>query len=580
MLTDLLFPWLPGLRLDALAVVDDQIELTLTTSEAAAACPRCAQPSTTIHSHYRRTAADLPWAGAVVRLRLHVRKFFCRNRACAQAIFTERLPHLLAPFARRTQRLQQEQRHLGLDLGGEAGARTAHRQGMPASPDTLLRLVRRAPPNERPTPTALGIDDFARRKGRTYGTILVDLDTHVPVDLLEDRTAATVERWLQQHPGVAYISRDRAPEYADGATRGAPDAVQVADRFHLLQNVREVLERLLERHQAALQAAAAPPAPAETAAALPDAAEPPPAAVQDDGAAPLPGSVAAGPPDELVPSGRTNQPAQRRAASRERRWARFTAVRELHAAGVSIREIARRLGLARETVQHFVRADAFPERATRPPIPSKLDCYLPYLREQLAAGQDNGTQLWRDLRDQHGYTGSRALVAAWVARHRHLVPTPTAAVAKPRRRGRPPAPPGAVPPAPPRRWSIRQAAWLLVRRPTELDADEQGLVERLCATCPDVQVGYHLAQEFIGMVRARASEVFDGWLERAAASGVPELHSFVAGVRRDYAAVAAALVLPYSNGQVEGQITRLKLIKRAMYGRANFDLLRQRVLAA
>jgi transposase len=452
---------------------------------------------------------------------------------------------------------------------------------MPASPDTLLRLVRRTSPGDRPTPTVLGIDDFAKRKGRTYGTILVDLEAHVPVDLLEDRSAATVERWLQQHPGVAYISRDRAPEYADGATRGAPEAVQIADRFHLIQNVRELLQRLLERHQAALQAAAAPPDPATAPDATSAAAERPSDMGHADGEAALSGIGAAQPSSAPVAADRMNRHAQRRAASRERRLARFTAVRELHAAGLGIRAIARELGLARETVQQFVRADAFPERATRRAAARKLDPYLPYLEQQLAAGADNAPQLWRDLRAQHGFTGSRALVAAWVARHRHLVPTPVLPTAgTPRRRGRPAAPPGTVPPPAPRRWSIRQAAWLLVRRPAELDAEEQGVVERLCATCADVQAGYHLAQEFIAMVRERAVAVFDGWLERAEASGVPELHSFVVGVRRDYAAVAAALTLPYSNGQVEGQITRLKLIKRAMYGRANFDLLRQRVLAA
>src|SRR3712207_3360108 len=119
MLTNLLLPWLPGLHLDAIAMVNDTIRITLTPSHSEAACPRCAQPSTAIHSRYHRTVADLPWASVAVRLLLHVRKFFCRNRACTQAIFTERLPQLLAPFARRTHRLQQEQRQLGLDLGGE-----------------------------------------------------------------------------------------------------------------------------------------------------------------------------------------------------------------------------------------------------------------------------------------------------------------------------------------------------------------------------------------------------------------------------------------------------------------------------
>src|SRR5215211_7497266 len=271
MLTNLLLPEPDQLRLDTLTMTTEHITLDVTSIPSTASCPACRGESTRVHSRYQRIVADFAWAHIPVVLQLHVRRFFCLNPACARVTFSEPLPTIVAPFARRTIRLTAEQRQLGVDVGGEAGARTAQRQGMPLSPDTLLRLVRRDPPADHPTPRHLGVDDFALRKGQVYGTILVDLDRHQPCDLLPERSAEILERWLKDHPGVEVITRDRATEYADGATRGAPAAVQVADRFHLLQNVREMLQRLLERHQAALVAATkADTAPADAAPVVAD----------------------------------------------------------------------------------------------------------------------------------------------------------------------------------------------------------------------------------------------------------------------------------------------------------------------
>ncbi len=577
MLTNLLLPEPHQLRLDSLTMTTERITLDVTAIPSTASCPVCRGETTGIHSRYQRTVADLAWAQTPVVLRLHVRRFFCPNPACARATFSELLPSVVAPFARRTVRLAAEQRQLGVESGGEAGARTAQRQGMPISPATILRLVRRDPPTDHSTPCHLGVDDFALRKGQMYGTILVDLDQHQPIDLLPERSAEILERWLKDHPGVEVITRDRATEYADGATRGAPDAVQVADRFHLLQNVREMLQRLLERHQAALQAAttgetrpadAAPVTADDTRSAT---TEPPTDLLSEAHTA---ASMASVPPPRLP---KARQQSQGR---RERRLATYTAVRALRDQGLSMRAIAAHLHLSRKTVRRLVRADQFPERATRRPAPSKLDPFVPYLQQQLAAGQDNGMQLWRDLRDQHGYTGSRALVSRWVARHRQLGSAAEPVTPTARRRGRPPAPAAATPPTTQRRCSARQAAWLLVRRPDELEEADRVIVERLCHHSATIDTAYHLAQDFIEMVRERQAAALEGWLDRAATSAIPEIGSFVAGVQRDKAAVQAALDLPWSNGQVEGQINRLKLIKRSMYGRANFDLLRQRVLAA
>jgi transposase len=511
-----------------------------------------------------------------VRLQVQVRKFFCRNPQCVRVVFSERLPAMVAAYARRTYRLKAEQRQLGLDLGGEVGARTAQRQGMAVSGDTLLRLVRQPPLPERPTPRILGVDDWSLRKGQTYGTILVDLETHRPVDLLADRTAETLARWLAEHPGVEIISRDRANEYIEGASRGAPNAIQVADRFHLLQNVREIVQRLLDRHQAALRAATAARDAAEDGAVLPEGQPPLPQECSpiDSSATPPEPSAAERP----IVSSKATKAEQQRAASQARRLARYNMVRDLYASGMSQRQIVRQLGMSIRTVRRFAIADQFPQRATRRKMASKLDPFLPYLQQQLTAGQDNAMQLWRQLREQYGYTGSRPLVSRWVAMHRHLCPKPRPDQPRPRRRGKPPGPVSVQPKQ--RVLSARQAAWLFVRRPQDLGEEEQQRLQRLCHHCTDVQTAYTLVQEFIQMVKQRSATRFDDWLSRTEASGIPELQDFGAGLRRDYAAVVAALSLPYSNGQVEGQVNRLKLIKRSMYGRASFDLLRRRVLAA
>lgn len=547
---DRLLPGSAQLHLTHVLITEAAVTLTVTSTQPNAACPVCAGVSTRMHSRYHRTLADRPWAGIPVYLHIQVRKFFCPNPHCQRRIFAERVPTIARAWARRTVRLADDQRHLALDHGGEAGARTVAQLGMPTSPDTLLRLVRGTSIVAVACPRVLGVDDFAFRKGRTYGTVLVDLEQHQPIDLLPDRTADTLEQWLYAHPGVEVISRDRAGAYAEGATRGAPQAIQVADRFHLVHNLREALQRVLDRQQSALKAASTPPA----VPSPPD---------------PLPATNGSG-----APAAAPTRVEQDQAVRRARRHARYDAVRALANEGLGIRAIAREVHLSRDTIRRFLAAGTFPERARPRPQPSILDAYIPYMRTRWLAGCDNGMQLWREI-DAQGYTGSRALVARWVAQQRGVLPTAPGRVAT--RRGRRPAPPRPQPSVRP--ISARRAAWLLVRCPTELTDAEQGTLRRLLDASSAAASAYPLAQAFGLMVRERRGAALDEWLHAAAASGVPELHSFVAGVRRDLAAVRAGLTLDVSQGQVEGQVNRLKLIKRSMYGRANFDLLRQRVLA-
>ena len=248
------------LHLQLLDASTSMITLVVTTTSEEAECPLCHRCSSQIHSRYVRQIADLPWIGCAVRLQLHVRRFFCSNSECARQIFTERLPSVVAPYARRTTRLTEVLTLIGFALGGEAGKRLASGMSLVTSPDTLLRLIRTQPEEQIPTPRVLGVDDFSFCKRKTYGTILLDLERRIPIDLLPDREAATLVKWLKEHAGVEIISRDRGGPYAEGARLGAPEAQQVADRWHLLSNLSETLKGFFLNKKAQLDALVQKPA--------------------------------------------------------------------------------------------------------------------------------------------------------------------------------------------------------------------------------------------------------------------------------------------------------------------------------
>ena len=385
----------------------------------------------------------------------------------------------------------------------------------------------------------LGVDDWAKHKGLTYGTVLVDLERHRPVDVLPDRQAATLAAWLRAHPGVEIISRDRAGAYAEGAAQGAPKALQVADRWHLLKNLSDALSRVLEQHRRALQQLTHPVCAPEPLTDLAADLETLPAFSRCHGPSPS----AAG----------TTLPATEVCTLRQRGW--------------TLAAIAQTTGLCRKTIRRWLRAGHFPELRRRR-RPSRLDPYKPYLLQRWNEGCWNATQLAREIRGQ-GYAGELTIVRDFVRQLRQAQGLPpgkrTLALQH-------------LAPDYASRLTPLRAACLALGRPDQWRDDERALVEHMRQLNPEIEAALELTQAFARMIRQRQPDALDLWLDRAAHSASAPLRAFAAGIQRDYAAVKAALTVEWSNGQVEGQVNRLKFIKRQMYGRANFDLLRQRVL--
>lgn len=314
------------------------ITATVQTTAEAAHCPLCDSRSEKVHSHYVRVLADLPWMGYAVRLVLHVRRFFCTKSDCQRKIFTERVKSVVAPYARRTLRLTDLFSLIAFALGGEAGKRLAAGMGLSTSPDTLLQLIRQQAERPAPTPRVLGVDDFSFCRRRTYGTILIDLERRVPIEILPDREATTLAKWLAEHPGIEIISRDRGGPYAEGARLGAPEAPQIADRWHISVNLSEALKPFFNRKQTHLKALV----------------EIPSEIFSEEEAKRLPPWYAA--------QSSTKKHRAISDAHHQARVERYHKVHELRAKGAEVTLLAHQTGLSRHSVYNYLRMEHPPER--------------------------------------------------------------------------------------------------------------------------------------------------------------------------------------------------------------------------
>ena len=504
-------------------------------------CPECHQPSSRIHSNYQRTVGDLPCAGRNVLLALTVRKFVCTTPTCSRRIFTERLPGLVCSYGRMTPRLIALVQSLGLVAGGQMGTRQAERTGITTTPSTLLRHLMRLPAPVTRAVRVLGVDDFAWKKRFTYGTILVDLERRKIIDVLADRESATVEAWFKEHPEVDLVSRDRGKEFAKAATLGAPQAQQVVDRFHVVKNLSEVLREILGHCRAEIRQGETPVPESEKTG--------------EGSTRPLP-TVATW--QQRTPI-RVKKVHQARQASRDDRYEQMTTLR---AQGLTQKEVAKRIGMSEKAVRNWLKRGAAPTNKRQFRRRSVFDPYAAYVLQRWQEGIHEAKQLYEELQAQ-GFPGTGRIVQRFVQALRDDPEKITLA-----------------PATAAERFSANAATWLFIRDPAQLTAEKQVELELICQRSETARLTYALTQQFMTMLRLRRGQEFETWLEAVEASQIAELCRFAHSLCKDKDAVIAGLTLSYSNGPVEAQVQKLKLVKRSMYGRAKLPLLRQRLLHA
>ncbi|HLZ57844.1 MAG TPA: ISL3 family transposase [Ktedonosporobacter sp.] len=530
-----------GIAIDSAHPSACELVIRVACRQPSMACPECHQSSSRIHGRYQRTVADVPCAGRNVILALTVRKFVCGTPTCPRQIFTERLPGLVQSYARMTTRLAALVQTLGVVAGGELGTRLAERLGIAMTPTTLLRHLMHLCSPRAPAVKVLGVDDWSWKKGRRYGTILVDLQRHKIIDLLPDRKAETFAQWLREHPEVDIISRDRGTDYAAAARAAAPQALQIADRFHLVRNLADALELLLAQCRADLRRAEPDPLPEEL---------PAPSAR----ALPHPQTWRQQPPQQMERKYQAHQ------AEREDRFRQIMALR---AQGMFFADIAKRVGMGERSVRKWVKQGGPPIHRRRRRRRSVFDSYAAYVLERWQAGVHDGKQLFEEIQAQ-GFTGSVRVVGRFLQTLRENRRPLT----------------DLAPPSPAEQFSARKAIWLFIREQATLTTVEQAELTLIRQASQTAETAYGLVQDFLTMVRKRQGERLDSWIEAVQVSQIPELQRFVTGILKDKDAVLAGLTQVYSNGPVEAQVHKLKLVKRSMFGRAKLPLLRQRLLNA
>ncbi|EMY1205594.1 ISL3 family transposase [Escherichia coli] len=520
-----------GWRCSRQIISSDGITLHLHGKRKTAQCPECFKRSDSVHSCRRRRLQHLPCSGQTLWLVFSVRHWYCRNPACSRKIFAESLAPFASSHQQSSQALQNLQRQLGLIAGGEAGKRAAMAVGLRCSADTLLRRVINTPETKQSGAPHVGIDEWAWHRGHRYGTLIVNLDTHRPLVLLPGRDQRTLATWFRKYPEIQVVSRDRSGVYATAAREGAPQARQVADRWHLLKNIGDALERMMYRHIPLIRLIASELSPKKS----PE-------------------------PELSVPAALLRRPERLKQQTRKKRHQRWTEVMALHNKGCSFREISRITGLSRVTVSRWVRSGTFPEMSTRPPKRGLLDPWREWLKEQRESGNYNASRIWREMVSR-GFTGSETIVRDAVAKWRKGWIPPVTTVAR-------------LPSV------SRVSRWLM---PWRIIRGEENYASRfislMCEKEPELKIAQQLVLEFYRILKNQNKSQLSSWFTRVHESGSAEFRRVVAGMEADAAAICEAISSRWSNGVVEGHVNRLKMLKRQMYGRAGFELLRQRVMS-
>ncbi|OLF13472.1 ISL3 family transposase [Actinophytocola xanthii] len=466
-------------------------------------CPACGTPTGRVHAFHERIPADVPVDGRRVLVRLRIRRMRCPVAECARRTFREQVPGLIERYQRRTVRLGEQVRSVMRELAGRASARLLPALGIVVGRGTAVRVLLGIPLPERAVPRVLGIDDFALRRGHDYATVVIDADTGARIDVLSGRGAEVVAGWLRAHPGVEVVCRDGSTAYAQAVRDALPNAVQVADRWHVWHGLCDAVAKEVAAHSACWA----------TATGLRE------------------GKLA------------------------ETTLQRCQQIHTLLEAGVGLLDCSRRLDLAMNTLKRYARA-AKPERVQR--VPKYRSCMVDPYRDHLRARREQesavgATALLAEIRAM-GYTGSHNLLVRYLNQGRHLDDHP--------------------------HISPRRAAGMLLTRPANLTERQRERLETLTAACSEMTTLAAAVRSFAALLAPREDNParLAEWTTATREADLPHVHSFTRGLDQDIDAVTAAITREHHNGRTEGVNTKTKLLKRQMYGRAGFALLRHRIL--
>lgn len=504
------------------------------TCQQSSRCPLCNKKSNRIHSKYIRVLADLPVSGNLVRIMLVSRKYFCDNKVCCRKIFTERFSKEIQPYSRRLGRSADLISKMALELGGNKGANISRFAGVPVSSSTVVRIIKRLPVKEHlVTSGIIGVDDWAFKKGRTYGTILVDLDSNRVIDLLPDREASTLSAWIKKHPEIEVISRDRYGPYALGATEGAPKAIQVADRFHLIKNLGDATSRMFQTRGKVLREVFSLYNNAVSNSLVVDQPR-------------ITDSII----DNAQPDSRLNPV----------KVYLFNKVKEMQQQKLSKRAIAIALKINKKTVSRYMSLDALYIRKGH--STTNFDSFT-----QILLDECNRNRTFKDLFHTIVKSGFNGKYTSFCERMNSLYANNK--ISKHNTHSQI---------APVRVWSPNKLSFLLYMDDEKLNTNDKRFLELLYDKCPEVKEMEVLVKQFKNLFKLKEPGSLLKWIADTQTSD-SSIKNFAKNLLRDYEAVNNAVITSYSNGQVEGQVNRLKNIKRMMYGRAGFQLLRKMVLS-
>lgn len=524
---------------------ESSVKVELESCQPQSICPLCGKASSKEHSRYFRKLMDEPIFGNRAYLGLSVRKFYCHTKNCERKIFTERFSSFIKSYARKTDRLKESLTALAFSSNAETGKKVSRKLSLPVSADTLLRLIRKSSEKGDENLKIIGVDDWAIKKGNHYGTIICNLETHKPVDVFPERSTEALEKWLRKHPGIEIATRDRSNSYRKAFNNTSPKTTQIADRFHLSKNLLDALKNFVKRtfgsriHIGYKEI--------EIKKTL---------------------HIQVKKSKEKILSKAEKNGIEAR--NKKRKIVRE--VKKMYSEGKSISAIFKTMHLAKATIRRYLHLDEEEavtyQSSTRSSI---LDPYLEIIETLIAEGK-TASKIFNEIKAM-GYSGGDRNVRRFVKRIKKEFIGPNISKTSPKLETK------EVPKPKIKTWikryDLTSYMWSF---PDELNEEGEKNLKVILKKAPLLEKIYPLIQDYRTMAKEKDHQKLRIWINNASLSEVSEIVSFSKGLDNDFEEVYNAFLYPYSNGVVEGHVNRLKMIKRQMYGRANLDLLRKKVL--